>query len=60
MVGEGLLLKCLQHTGIESVWVLGRRNCARTYPKLKEILHADGCNIAPIADQLAVFVIKIA
>jgi uncharacterized protein YbjT (DUF2867 family) len=52
MVGEGVLLECLDNPVVESVLVLGRRSCGRTHPKLKEIVHADLYDISPIADQL--------
>lgn len=52
MVGEGVVLECLQNPAVESVLVLGRRSCGMTHPKLKEIVHADLYNVAPIAEQL--------
>lgn len=53
MVGEGVLLECLQHPDVESVVVIGRRSCNLTHPKLTEIIHADFFDISPIAAQLA-------
>lgn len=52
MVGEGVLLECLQNPAVEAVLVLGRRSCGRTHAKLTEIVHADLYDISPIADQL--------
>jgi uncharacterized protein YbjT (DUF2867 family) len=52
MVGEGVVMECLQNPAVESVLVLGRRSCGMTHPKLKEIVHADLYDITPIADQL--------
>ncbi len=52
MVGEGVMRICLNHPQVESVLVVGRRPCGTTHPKLKEIVHNDFYNLAPIADQL--------
>lgn len=52
MVGEGVLHECLLHEDVQEVLVLGRKSCGITHPKLKEIVHPDFFNIAPIADQL--------
>jgi nucleoside-diphosphate-sugar epimerase len=53
MVGEGVLFACLQREDVESVLVIGRRPCGTTHPKLKEIIHSDFFNLAPIESQLA-------
>ena len=53
MVGEGVLHECLKHPDVESVLVLNRRSCEVEHEKLKEILHNDFLDIAPIKDQLA-------
>jgi hypothetical protein len=52
MVGEGVLHECLQHPQVEAVLVINRKPCGVTHTKLKEIIHADFFDIAPIADQL--------
>jgi uncharacterized protein YbjT (DUF2867 family) len=52
MVGEGVLHECLQHEDIEQVLVVGRKPCAVTHPKLKEIIHADFYDLSAIRDQL--------
>ncbi len=52
MVGEGVLLECLQNPAVEAVLVIGRRSCGITHPKLQEILHADFFDITPLADRL--------
>lgn len=41
MVGEGVLLECLEDPGVESVLVIGRRSCGRSHPKLREVLRSD-------------------
>jgi uncharacterized protein YbjT (DUF2867 family) len=55
MVGEGVLHECLQHRGVESVLVLGRKPCGIVHPKLREILHADFYNLAPVEEKLRGF-----
>lgn len=52
MVGEGVLLECLDNADVESVLIINRKPLGRSHPKLKEIVHPDFYNIAPIADQL--------
>jgi len=52
MVGEGVMLTCLDHPDVEQVLVVGRRPCGHTHPKLKEIIHKDFYDLAPIKDQL--------
>ena len=52
MVGEGVLLECLVHPDVEAVLVINRRPCGVVHEKLKEIVHKDFFNIAPIEDQL--------
>lgn len=53
MVGEGVLLECLQHPSVEAVLSISRKPCGITHPKLKEIIHADFFNFAPIESQLS-------
>jgi uncharacterized protein YbjT (DUF2867 family) len=52
MVGEGVLFACLQREDVEAVLVVGRKPCGTTHPKLKEILHQDFFDLAPIESQL--------
>ena len=52
MVGEGVLHECLLHPDIESVLIVNRKPSNISHPKLKEIVHNDFFNVAPIADQL--------
>lgn len=52
MVGEGVLLECLNHPDIEQVLVINRHPLGRTHPKLREIIHADFFNLAPVEQQL--------
>lgn len=53
MVGEGVLLECLEHPDVASVGVINRRPGGITHPKLKEIIHADFFDLSPIASQLS-------
>lgn len=53
MVGEGVLLECLTHPDVEQVLVINRKPGGVAHPKLREIVHADFFNLAPIEQQLA-------
>ncbi len=55
MVGEGVLLECLRDERVREVVVLGRRTCGHQHPKLREILHPDFYDLAPVAAQLTGF-----
>ncbi|SDY64489.1 Rossmann-fold NAD(P)-binding domain-containing protein [Hymenobacter psychrophilus] len=52
MVGEGVLLECLNNPDVEQVLSISRRPSGHQHPKLRELLHEDFQNLAPIADQL--------
>jgi uncharacterized protein YbjT (DUF2867 family) len=52
MVGEGVLLTCLQHVQISKILVIGRKTCGIIHPKLTEIIHADFTDLSAIASQL--------
>lgn len=52
MVGEGVLLKTLDHKDVESVLVIGRRPCGVMHPKMKEIIHSDFFDYTSIEEQL--------
>jgi uncharacterized protein YbjT (DUF2867 family) len=53
MVGEGVMHACLNHADITEVLIVGRRPYGGSHPKLKELVHADLYNMAPVANQLA-------
>ena len=53
MVGEGVLLECLEHPDVASVGVINRRPGGVTHPKLREIIHTDFFDLSPIASQLS-------
>ncbi|NBA85564.1 epimerase [Emticicia sp. CRIBPO] len=53
MVGEGVLLECLKNPEVEQVLVINRRPGGISHPKLKEIIHGDFFNLAPIEKELS-------
>jgi uncharacterized protein YbjT (DUF2867 family) len=52
MVGQGVLLECLDDASVSSVLAVGRRACGHTHPKLREIVHRDFLDYSTIADAL--------
>ncbi|MBX2899386.1 MAG: NAD-dependent epimerase/dehydratase family protein [Cyclobacteriaceae bacterium] len=52
MVGEGVLLECLQNKNVASVLMLSRRPYALTHPKLKELLVPNFLEIEKVKSQL--------
>jgi len=52
MVGEGVLMRCLESEEIDVILVINRKPCGYTHPKLKEIIHADFLNFSAIENQL--------
>jgi len=55
MVGEGVLLECLNRPDVEQVLVINRKPGGVSHPKLREIIHIDFFNLAPIEQQLIGF-----
>jgi uncharacterized protein YbjT (DUF2867 family) len=55
MVGEGVLLECLNHPDVQHILVLNRKPGGVSHPKLREIVHGDFFNLRPIEQQLAGF-----
>jgi nucleoside-diphosphate-sugar epimerase len=55
MVGEGVLLECLNHPDVEQVLVINRKPAGVSHPKLREIIHRDFFNLTPIEQQLTNF-----
>ena len=53
MVGEGVLLVCLQDPAVEKVLVINRRPLGITHPKLTEIIHTDFYDLSAVETQLA-------
>ncbi len=52
MVGEGVLLECLDNPAVNSVLVVGRRSCDVAHPKLTELIHGDLGALSPACDKL--------
>jgi len=52
MVGEGVLLECLNHPDVEKVLVINRKLGGVSHPKLREIIHTDFFFFFPIESQL--------
>jgi nucleoside-diphosphate-sugar epimerase len=55
MVGEGILLECLQDGRVTTVLSVSRSPCGRAHPKLKELLIEDFTDIGSYPDQLQGF-----
>jgi uncharacterized protein YbjT (DUF2867 family) len=53
MVGEGVLLECLNHPAVEQILVINRKPGGLSHPKLREIIHTDFLDLASIEAQLA-------
>lgn len=41
MVGEGVLLECLENPAVTEILIIGRKNYNLTHPKLKELIVKD-------------------
>src|SRR3984957_1659953 len=52
MVGEGVLLECLNRPDVELVLVINRKPGGVSHPKLREIIHGDFFDLAPIEPRL--------
>lgn len=52
MVGEGVLLECLNHPDVERVLAVNRRPGGVAHPKLREIIHTDFFDLSPIEQEL--------
>jgi uncharacterized protein YbjT (DUF2867 family) len=52
MVGEGVLLECLNHPDVEQVLVINRKPGGVSHPKLREIIHRDFFDLSLIESQL--------
>ncbi|MEO7483306.1 MAG: NAD-dependent epimerase/dehydratase family protein, partial [Ferruginibacter sp.] len=53
MVGEAVLMECLQNEQVEKVLVVGRRTCGIQHDKLTEILHSNFQDLSAIEQNLA-------
>ena len=41
MVGQGVLLECLDHPEVSAILAVGRGSCGTDHPKVEEVLHQD-------------------
>lgn len=55
MVGEGVLLACLDDPEVEKVVSISRKSCGITHPKLTELLVPDFRDLSSVEDQLIGF-----
>jgi uncharacterized protein YbjT (DUF2867 family) len=55
MIGQGVLRECLLDPNVQSVQTIGRTATGRQNPKLREIVHQDLWNYAPLAERLTGF-----
>jgi uncharacterized protein YbjT (DUF2867 family) len=55
MVGEGVLLQCLDHPDVNQVLIINRRPGGLSHPKLNEVIHEDFFNLTPIEERLGGF-----
>ena len=53
MVGEGVLLECLENSAVERVLSVSRRSCGRAHPKLKELLVPDFRDLSGVEAELS-------
>jgi hypothetical protein len=53
MVGEGVLLHCLNNPEVEEVLIVNRKHYDLTHPKLKELLVPDFMDLAGVTDKLS-------
>jgi uncharacterized protein YbjT (DUF2867 family) len=53
MVGEGVLLECLENPAVSQILAVGRRHYDLTHPKVKELLIPDFLQSEKFADKLA-------
>src|SRR6266480_639743 len=55
MVGEGVMLTSLGDPDVAQVLVINRKPGGVSHPKLREVVHRDFFNLAPIEQQLIGF-----
>jgi uncharacterized protein YbjT (DUF2867 family) len=53
MVGEGVLLECLENPNIEQVLIVNRRHYEASHPKLKELLVPNFMDLSKVTSQLS-------
>jgi len=53
MVGEGVLMECLENSAVTQVLSVSRRPCGHTHPKLEECLVPDFRDLAAVESRLS-------
>ena len=53
MVGEGVLLECLEHPAIEQVLLVSRKPLHAKHPKLRQCIVPDFLNLDEVSRQLS-------
>ena len=53
MVGEGVLLECLEHPCVQEVLLVTRRPSGRKHPRLKELVVPDFLELDGVSNQMA-------
>lgn len=53
MIGQGVLMECLESPLVESVLVINRRTSGMKHPKLIEVIHTDFLDLSPLKSILA-------
>jgi len=53
MVGEGVLLHCLEHSGVEKILAVSRKSAMHTHPKLTELMVPDFMQLDAVESQLS-------
>lgn len=51
MIGQAVLLECLQNEHVEKVLMINRKSLNKKHPKLKEIIHPDFFNFSSIESE---------
>ncbi|MFZ4465019.1 MAG: NAD-dependent epimerase/dehydratase family protein [Bacteroidales bacterium] len=55
MIGQGVLLACLENKKVESILVINRRSHNKNHPKLKEIILTDLFDLSGITTELEMY-----
>jgi uncharacterized protein YbjT (DUF2867 family) len=53
MIGQAVLQECLENIEVESVLAISRQTCNINHPKLKEIIHQDFFDLAPLSNEIS-------
>lgn len=52
MVGQGVLLECLDHSEVSAIQAVGRSSCGIDHPKLEDMIHQDFFDYSAIEGEL--------